>query len=55
MPVATVHTDMRPSIDTADAREYECLDCGGRVTDPSTPVCEACGGPLRSLGPERDL
>lgn len=46
---------MRPNADVPDSNQYECLDCGNRVTDPADRACEHCEGSLRYLGLSRDL
>lgn len=46
---------MRPSDTDTGEELYECFDCGRRMSDADSRVCEYCGGKIRHLGRPRDL
>lgn len=46
---------MRPSKSIEGKELYECFECGARVKQPETRVCETCGGKLQNIGQSRDL
>jgi hypothetical protein len=46
---------MRPSGSDSEIDLYECTDCGKRVENPDSQMCDACGGEFINLSRARDL
>ncbi|WP_436935961.1 rubrerythrin-like domain-containing protein [Halovenus marina] len=46
---------MRPNNNETGVELYECPECGGRIEDPETAVCDECGSELINLSRSRDL
>jgi DNA-directed RNA polymerase subunit RPC12/RpoP len=46
---------MRPADIDTGAELYECTDCGNRVQEPETRVCETCNSKLKNISRPRDL